>query len=224
MPAAPPAQAVLNQQLPAGKERACGGNDAVVEYTSLGRDRHGVASTFLGKHTKVGDKVAVYISKNPDFRLPPRPETPIIMVGPGTGIAPFRAFIQQRVCEARINGTALGPMLLFFGCRHPTRDYLYGDVLQQWHKERVINLRSAFSRNQGKKVYVQHLLREEADQVWKLLELGAHFYVCGDASHMAGNVEEALLEIIEGRVATSESSAKYLQAMRDAGRYQRDVW
>eukprot|EP00873_Tetraselmis_striata_P028990 jgi/Tetstr1/449254/TSEL_036459.t1 len=169
---------------------------AVVRYRALNKDRVGVASTYLGESTQVGDTVAVYTSKNPDFRLPPSPETPIIMVGPGTGLAPFRAFVQHRLLSAS-------------EARAPP-----GEAL-----------RTAFSRETSNKVYVQHRLREEGGAVWRLLEAGAHFYVCGDAQYMAGDVEAALLDIVaEHQKRGAEAAAAYLDNLRAADRYQRDVW
>ena len=149
----------------------------------------------------------VFVTTNPDFRLPASPQTPIIMVGPGTGLAPFRAFVLQRTLQAA-EGQAPGPAVLYFGCRRRDQDYLYGALLEQWGVEGVITLHTAFSReqvctlrcvctvcmnvlslfslSQGHKVYVQQRLRETAAEVWALLQEGAHFYVCGDAGSMAG--------------------------------------
>jgi len=198
---------------------------AVVRYRTLNKDRVGVASTYLGESTQVGDTVAVYTSKNPDFRLPPSPETPIIMVGPGTGLAPFRAFVQHRLLSASEARAPPGEAVLFFGCRRRDQDFLYRDLLEGWHETGAIQLRTAFSRETSNKVYVQHRLREEGGAVWRLLEAGAHFYVCGDAQYMAGDVEAALLDIVaEHQKRGAEAAAAYLDNLRAADRYQRDVW
>jgi sulfite reductase (NADPH) flavoprotein alpha-component len=183
----------------------------------------------------------VYIHHNPDFRLPADSSTPIIMVGPGTGLAPFRAFILQRLLERKQAGStdagapALRPpppgdadnMVLFFGSRRRDQDYLYGDQLEQWSREGLLTLHTAFSREPGQpKVYVQQRLREAGAQVWRLLsERGAHFYVCGDASSMAPAVERALLGVMEreGGLTAEEAEAR-LAAMAREGKYQRDVW
>lgn len=178
---------------------------------------------------QVGDLVPVYVHKNPDFRLPPAPTTPIIMVGPGTGLAPFRAFIQHRLLEAgaaAAEGEAAesvggkkapkqakashkaGEMTLFFGCRRRDQDYLYGPQLEGWARAGALSLHTAFSREGGAKVYVQDRLRGAADAVWDALHAhGSHFYVCGDAGSMAGAVEEALLAVIRKRLPAAEAAA-----------------
>jgi sulfite reductase (NADPH) flavoprotein alpha-component len=212
---------------------------AVVRYSSLGKPRQGVTSTQVAERLTPGQLLPVFISKNPDFRLPADPATPIIMVGPGTGLAPFRAFIQQRMLEqqqqqqgeeaaadASGSSSRLGAMHLFFGCRRRDQDFLYGQQLQAWHDAGAITLHTAFSRESGKKVYVQQRLREAGQTVWQLLQAGGHFYVCGDAGSMAGAVEAALLEIIEAGQPQegAQGAAAYLQQLADAGRYERDVW
>jgi len=219
---------------------------AVVRYSSLGDDRVGVCSTFVAERTQVGDRVPVFISKNPNFRLPADPSTPVIMVGPGTGLAPFRAFIVHRLLERGADPTTLGgegggnhssqaaqqrlggPMVLYFGCRRSEQDYLYGADLERWAAAGAVELHTAFSREKGRpKVYVQQRLEESADRVWELLEAGGHFYVCGDANNMAGAVEQTLLRIIATRLpgGLGEAGAKaYLQRLSDTHRYERDVW
>ncbi|KAF6255614.1 hypothetical protein COO60DRAFT_1534050, partial [Scenedesmus sp. NREL 46B-D3] len=156
------------------------------------------------------------------------------MVGPGTGLAPFRAFIQQRLLqqqdqEAAADGSCssnVGPMHLFFGCRRRDQDFLYGQQLQAWHDAGAITLHTAFSRETQSKVYVQQRLSEAGQTVWQLLQAGGHFYVCGDAGSMAGAVEATLLQIIEAGQPDKgpEGAAAYLQQLADAGRYERDVW
>eukprot|EP01026_Neomeris_dumetosa_P056801 TRINITY_DN5202_c0_g1_i11.p1 TRINITY_DN5202_c0_g1~~TRINITY_DN5202_c0_g1_i11.p1 ORF type:complete len:680 (-),score=89.85 TRINITY_DN5202_c0_g1_i11:366-2333(-) len=201
---------------------------AEVKYTSLGVDRIGVASTYISERVvKSATKIPVYISSNFDFRLPCDISVPIIMVGPGTGLAPFRAFIIQRIKESQISNTQYGTMVLYFGCRRRDQDYLYGDQLEQWAQEGIITLYTAFSReNSGKKVYVQHRLKESGSQVWDLLnDQKGHFYVCGDAARMAGDVEAVLLEIVqEFGNRGKEQALEYLDALAASGRYQKDVW
>jgi sulfite reductase (NADPH) flavoprotein alpha-component len=188
-----------------------------------------------------GTTLPIFISKNPDFRLPQNPATPIIMVGPGTGLAPFRSFILQRLLEQQEAAAAAaagpcGPMHLFFGCRRRDQDFLYGQQLQAWHDAGSLTLHTAFSREGASKVYVQQRLREAGAEVWALLQAGGHFYVCGDAGSMAGAVEVALLDIIAqhidvggeaagGQEAAAQSAAQaYLQQLSNSGRYERDVW
>lgn len=182
---------------------------------------------------QAGDHLPIFISKNPDFRLPEDPATPIVMVGPGTGLAPFRSFILQRLLQHQQEqqntqrpAAAAGPMHLFFGCRRRDQDFLYGQQLQQWHDSGVITLHTAFSRESSIKVYVQQRLKEASDAVWELLEVGGHFYVCGDAGSMAGAVEVALLDIIQHHQeqGTRDTARLYLEGLAAAGRYQRDVW
>ncbi|KAK9905499.1 hypothetical protein WJX75_000993 [Coccomyxa subellipsoidea] len=197
---------------------------ATVRYESLGRPRIGVTSTYLAERLKVGDVVPVYIHKNPDFRLPEDPARPIIMVGPGTGLAPFRAFMQERLL-GKADGTSLGQAVLYFGCRRSDQDYLYGDLLEGWAASGSLTLFTAFSRQQAHKVYVQDRLRESGQLLWRLLESGGHFYVCGDAAHMAGAVEEALLAIIEAQQGNGPEAARaYLADLTAQQRYQRDIW
>lgn len=197
---------------------------AVVTYESLGYQRSGVTSTQVGERLNPGDKLPVYVSRNPDFRLPPDPSTPIIMVGPGTGVAPFRSFMQDRLLLSGDSHT-LGEAVLFFGSRRRDQDFLYGSLLEQWSAENKLALFTAFSREGKDKVYVQHRLREAGTLVWKLLETGAHFYVCGDAAHMAGDVEMALLDIIaENKTCGADEAKAYLEHMSSQERYQRDVW
>jgi len=194
---------------------------ATVRYMSLGEERIGVCSTFCGERLEVGQYAGIYVSKNPDFRLPEDPKTPIVMVGPGTGLAPFRSFLKDRT----LSGEVCGEAVLYFGCRRRDQDYLYADLLEAWHREGAVQLFTAFSRETGKKVYVQNRLTESGDLVWSLLEKGAHFYVCGDASNMAGSVEKAMLEIIATKGGKGQEGAKeYLDTMSREGRYQRDVW
>ncbi|KAG2499912.1 hypothetical protein HYH03_002200 [Edaphochlamys debaryana] len=203
---------------------------AEVKYVSLGKDRIGVCSTLLSDRLEVGARVLCYVHKNPDFRLPASHATPIIMVGPGTGLAPFRSFILERLLATQQQqgegqqGQA-GRMVLYFGCRRSDQDYLYGPLLEEWAAADKIKLFTAFSRQQKEKVYVQNRLTESAELVWGLLQAGGHFYVCGDASSMAGSVERALLALLAERLPGGQQAAEaYLAQLSETGRYQRDVW
>jgi len=194
---------------------------AAVRYESFGKHRKGVASTFLADQVTPGDPVSVYVTPNKNFKLPDDDSTPIIMVGPGTGIAPFRAFLQERHATG-----ANGKNWLFFGDQHFTTDFLYQVEWQQYLKEGVLDrLDVAFSRDQKRKVYVQHRMEEAGAELWDWLHDGAFFYVCGDASRMAPDVHEALLCIAEkhGRLTRDEATA-FLDELRKEKRYQRDVY
>lgn len=196
---------------------------AVVKYNVLGRDRIGVASTYLGDRVAVGSKVPVYIYPNPDFRLPSEDSKPLIMVGPGTGIAPFRAFIQHRLLRGKQSSSE---MVLYFGCRRQDQDYLYGTTLEGWAADGYITLYTAFSRQQKRKVYVQDRLKESSELVWKLLQEGGHFYICGDGARMASDVESALKEVVarHGGMTRKEDVDAYVKDLEVSGRLQRDVW
>ena len=193
---------------------------AIVRYDLFGRGRVGVCSTYLADRVKVGDKIPIFVNNNPDFRLPSDPATPILMGGPGTGLAPFRAMLQERV---KLNAT--GENVLYFGCRHSSRDYLYKEELEQLASENKVTLHTAFSRDQKEKVYVQQRVRESAAQVWKVLEAGGHIYICGDAQYMAGDVHSALTDVVSdyGKIS-KEDATKYLEELENQKRYQRDVW
>jgi sulfite reductase (NADPH) flavoprotein alpha-component len=192
-----------------------------VRYESFSRGRKGVASTFLADRVGESECVKVYVQPSHGFKLPARSDTPIIMVGPGTGIAPFRAFLEDRQATG-----AKGKNWLFFGDQCRASDFLYEEQLTTWHKDSLLNrLDVAFSRDQGEKVYVQHRMREHAADVWSWLEAGAHFYVCGDAARMAKDVDAALHAIVEqagGR--TADEAKAYVQQLRSEKRYQRDVY
>jgi len=194
---------------------------ATVRYHAHGRDRKGVASTYLADDLKVGDKVHVYLHVNKNFKLPANPNTPIIMVGPGTGVAPFRAFLEERAATS-----AEGANWLFFGDQHYTEDFLYQLEFQNYLKDGVLDrLDVAFSRDQADKVYVQHKMLEQGEEIYQWLESGAHFYVCGDAERMAGDVHEALISIISEYGNRPPSSAEaYLAKLKKDRRYQRDVY
>lgn len=193
---------------------------AVLRYTVMGRPCTGVCTTYLQDRMTAGDSCPVFISQNPDFRLPASGSTPVIMIGPGTGIAPFRAFIQERVLMK-----ASGANVFYFGCRHKDKDFLYKDELEQWVSEGLLELRAAFSRDQPNKLYVQNLISEDGKQIWQLIESGAHIYVCGDAKSMAGDVHSVLLQVFMQHGELSEAEAEnYMQTLEENARYQRDVW
>lgn len=194
---------------------------AHVDYEAFGKRHQGGASGFLCERLEEGAEVEVYIEKNDNFRLPENPDAPVIMVGPGTGIAPFRAFMQERDAQG-----ADGKNWLFFGNPNFTQDFLYQVEWQGYVKSGLVDkITLAFSRDQKEKIYVQHRLIENGKDVFEWLEAGAHFYVCGDATHMAKDVEAALLSIIQQHGGKSEDDAKeYLVAMRKAKRYQKDVY
>ena len=193
---------------------------AAVRYASHGRERVGIGSTYLADRAGAGP-VGVYVQRNRRFRLPADPATPIIMVGPGTGIAPFRAFLEER----RQAG-APGPAWLFFGDRHKATDFLYRDELEGFLADGVLNrLDLAFSRDGKDKVYVQHRMAENAAALWNWISGGAHFYVCGDASRMAKDVDRALRAIVAREGGMSEAAAAVeVDQMVATGRYVRDVY
>ena len=194
---------------------------ALVEYDAHGFTHQGGASGYLSKRLEEGAAVKVYVEGNDNFRLPADPNTPVIMVGPGTGIAPFRAFMQERDAQG-----AEGNNWLFFGNPNFTQDFLYQTEWQGYVKSGLLSRVSlAFSRDQEQKVYVQHRLVEQGAEVFKWLEQGAHFYVCGDANHMAKDVEQALLDIYQTHgKQTADEAKKSLLALRKAKRYQKDVY
>ncbi len=194
---------------------------AAVRYHSHNRDRGGVASTWLADRVTDDTTIPVYIDANKNFKLPADDDAPIIMIGPGTGVAPFRSFMQER--EER---GARGPNWLFFGDQHFLTDFLYQTEWLGWRKSGLLtNLDVAFSRDQQEKVYVQHRLREKAVEIWNWLQDGAHIYVCGDADNMAPDVNEALLDIIcEQGQKSREDATEFLRQLTRDKRYQRDVY
>jgi len=193
----------------------------VTRTTPRGRARAGVASTFLADRHAPGDQIRVYVSENESFRLPADPDQPLIMIGPGTGIAPFRAFMQEREEMG-----AQGKSWLFFGDRRFREDFLYQTEWQRWLKDGVLTrMDVAFSRDQAEKVYVQDRLREKAADVYSWLSDGAAIYVCGDADSMAPAVHEALAGILQEQGGYSAENAEaHLKQMQRDRRYQRDVY
>jgi len=193
----------------------------VVRYESHGRERQGLASCHMGDRAPAGATLPIFLHSNQNFRLPEDASAPIIMVGPGTGIAPFRAFLEERQAKGHP-----GDNWLFFGEQRRALDFLYEDQFTAMKEEGTLTrLDTAFSRDQERKVYVQDRMREHAADLYRWLEDGAFFYVCGDASRMAKDVEIALLDAIAaGANATPEKAAEYLAEMKKQKRYQRDVY
>ena len=193
----------------------------VLHYEHDGKAYSGAASGYLGERLPEDGAARVFVEPNPNFRLPDDPQAAIIMIGNGTGIAPFRAFMQARVARE-----APGKNWLVFGNPHFTEDFLYQTEWQGWQKDGFLHRYSlAWSRDQAEKVYVQDKLREEAASVWQWLKDGAYVYVCGDAARMAKDVERALLDIIAGEGGMdADAAADYLDELRQARRYQRDVY
>lgn len=193
----------------------------VVRYEIEGRARAGGASSFLADRVEEDGEVRVFIEHNDNFRLPANPETPVIMIGPGTGIAPFRAFMQQRAADG-----VQGKNWLFFGNPHFTEDFLYQVEWQSYVKEGLLTrIDLAWSRDQQQKIYVQDKLREQGAELWRWINDGAHIYVCGDANRMAKDVEHTLLEVIaEYGAMDAEAADEFLSELRVERRYQRDVY
>ncbi|MFC6646568.1 sulfite reductase flavoprotein subunit alpha [Granulicella cerasi] len=193
----------------------------VIRYHAHGADRQGVCSGHLGERAPEGATMPIFLHENNAFRLPEDTNAPVIMIGPGTGIAPFRAFLEHRQTLGQ-----KGKNWLIFGEQRRVSDFLYED---QWNgmlaDGTLTKLDTAFSRDQGKKVYVQDRMSENAAELYKWLQEGAYFYVCGDASRMAKDVETALLDAIaNGSGQTPEHAQEYLNDMKKAKRYQRDVY
>ena len=193
----------------------------VVRFEHHGNTYTGAASGYLGERLEEGSEVRVFVEPNPNFRLPADGNTPVIMIGAGTGIAPFRAFMQQRAA----NGDS-GKNWLIFGNQRLADDFLYQLEWIDYRKDGILTRADlAWSRQGERKVYVQHKIAEHAAEVWNWLQQGAHLYVCGDATRMARDVETALLDIIETQGKLSRDDAEdYLNEMREDKRYQRDVY
>ncbi|KAA0965934.1 assimilatory sulfite reductase (NADPH) flavoprotein subunit [Sporosarcina sp. ANT_H38] len=192
-----------------------------VRYEAHGRDRVGVCSDECAVRAQPGDHLAVYVQRNSNFKLPENPNTPLIMIGPGTGIAPFRSFLEER---EEIG--AEGKTWLFFGDQHFVTDFLYQVEWQQWLKEGVLTrMDVAFSRDTKDKVYVQHRMLENSKAIFEWLEKGAVLYVCGDEKHMAADVHSTLETILEKEgIMSSMEASDYLADMQQQKRYQRDVY
>lgn len=194
---------------------------ASVRYHSGGRNRSGVCSTYLAERVRRGEKPAIFISPNKAFRVPQNADAPLIMVGPGTGIAPFRAFLQER----QVTGAA-GKNWLFFGDQHQEHDFVYREELTEWQQSGLLTrLDLAFSRDQDKKIYVQSHMLEQGAELYAWLQEGAYFYVCGDASRMAKDVDNALYEVVRQYGGlSSERAADYIDQLKKEKRYLRDVY
>jgi sulfite reductase (NADPH) flavoprotein alpha-component len=196
---------------------------ATVRYTSHGRARGGVASTYLAERVTPNETlIPCFVNHGKGFRLPePQEETPIIMCGPGTGIAPFRAFLEERKAT-----NAQGKSWLFFGEVSSKSCFFYQEEFEAYLADGTLTkLSTAWSRDQAEKIYVQHKMLESGAELWAWLEQGAIFYVCGDASRMASDVDKALHTIIEKEGGkTPEEAVAYMQALKDAKRYRRDVY
>jgi cytochrome P450/NADPH-cytochrome P450 reductase len=184
----------------------------------------GICSNYLAGR-RAGETIyATLRETKAGFRLPADPAAPIIMIGPGTGLAPFRGFLQERTA-LKAKGASLGPAMLFFGCRHPEQDYLYADELKGFAADGVTELHTAFSRGKGPKTYVQNLIATEKDRVWALIEQGAIVYVCGDGGKMEPDVKATLVAIYrEKSGADAAAAARWIDEMGTKNRYVLDVW
>jgi sulfite reductase (NADPH) flavoprotein alpha-component len=193
---------------------------SVVRYTYAGKQHGGVCSTFLADRA-IAAKVPVFLQRSPHFRPPSNPDTSMIMIGPGTGVAPFRAFLQERRAVA-----AKGKNWLFFGEQHEASDFYYRDELQKMQQDGLLHsLSTAFSRDQKQKIYVQDRMQEHGRELWAWLQSGAHFYVCGDANRMAKDVDQALSGIVQKHGGLKpEAAAAYIRALTNDKRYVRDVY
>ncbi|NQY86291.1 MAG: assimilatory sulfite reductase (NADPH) flavoprotein subunit [Colwellia sp.] len=193
----------------------------LVSFDANGEPRSGGASGFLANRLEDGQQVHVFVEHNDNFRLPSDNNTPVIMIGPGTGVAPFRAFMQQREADE-----ASGDNWMFFGDQTFTQDFLYQVEWQNYLKSGLLTrMDVAFSRDQAQKIYVQDRLKENASEVYAWLERGAHLYICGDANRMAKDVHQTLLDIIaEQGNLSSEQAEQYLKDLRSNKRYQKDVY
>ena len=192
-----------------------------VRYDIEGRTRLGVASTFLSGAVAPGTLLKVYIQRAHNFALPPDPATPIVMVGPGTGVAPFRAFLHDRMVTQ-----APGDAWLFFGHQRRDCDFFYEDEFTGLLEQQTLTrLSLAWSRDAAPKTYVQDRMREEGPELWNWLQRGAHFYVCGDATRMASDVEKALVAIAAAHGGLGEAAARsFVADLKKSGRYQADVY
>ena len=195
--------------------------------TRTGRKQKGVATSWLKTMLPVNEyipKVPIFV-RHTTFRLPAKTHLPVLMVGPGSGLAPFRGFIQER-CFQKESGVDIGDTILFFGCRHEREDFLYEDELRDYVSRGVISeLHLAFSRDQEEKQYVTHKLKEHMKEIWDLIKAGGHLYVCGDAKSMAKDVNEIFVSAIKtygGK--TSEQATNFLKSLSNKGRYSVDVW
>jgi sulfite reductase (NADPH) flavoprotein alpha-component len=192
-----------------------------VRYTVRGRAREGVCSTWLANRWPDGATAEMYLqNQQKHFAMPASADTPMIMVGPGTGLAPFRAFVEERL----VTGAA-GRNWLFFGEQRRASDFFYEEQFAKYVRDEKLRLDVAFSRDQSEKVYVQHRMREQAREVWAWLEEGAELFVCGDKERMAADVDHELLAIVESQGSkTPEQAKEYVENLRTSKRYKRDVY
>jgi len=211
---------------PSGDPALCSVTVGVVEApASSGRGVYkGVCSNYLARR-RAGDTIhATLRETKAGFRLPADSSVPIIMIGPGTGLAPFRGFLQERAA-LKAKGVTLGPAMLFFGCRHPEQDYLYAEELKAFAADSITELHTAFSRGDGPKTYVQNLIAAEKDRVWALIDAGAIVYVCGDGSKMEPDVKAGLVTIYrEKSGADAEAGQRWIDGLGAKNRYVLDVW
>ena len=184
----------------------------------------GICSNYLAGR-RAGETIHATVRETKaGFRLPDDPAVPIIMIGPGTGLAPFRGFLQERAAR-KARGAGLGPAMLFFGCRHPDQDYLYADELKAFAADGITELYTAFSRAEGPKTYVQNLVAAQQDRVWSLIESGAIIYVCGDGGKMEPDVKAALVAIYrERKAADADAALRWIDDLGTKNRYVLDVW
>jgi len=206
---------------------------AVVRYELLGRPRTGLATTYLADRVQVNDRIPIFVQPNLWFHLPAVDEgKSCTMIGAGCGISAFRGFLQELEQRARAAGAASPleqsgglPHFLFFGCRHEARDYLYQQELERWQASGMLKVFNAFSRDQEYKIYVQHRMLEQGPTLWDRMKNGHYFYVCGDATSMAGDVEKAMRQIIQEHGGKSaEEADAYLIELGNEGRFNKDVW
>nr|CAD7408535.1 unnamed protein product [Timema cristinae] len=201
----------------------------LVEYeTPTGRTNKGVATTWLAAKKPKDDTeppvVPIFIRRS-QFRLPTRTQTPIIMIGPGTGLAPFRGFVQERN-QSKEEGKPVGDTILYFGCRKKAEDFIYEEELTEYVNKGVLKMNVAFSRDQKEKVYVTHLLENTLDDIWRVIgEHNGHLYVCGDARNMARDVHNIVLKVVQEKGNMTEADAlAYVKKMEAQKRYSADVW
>jgi cytochrome P450/NADPH-cytochrome P450 reductase len=211
---------------PSGDPARCSITVAVVAgAASSGRGVYkGICSNYLASR-RAGETIHATVRETrAGFRLPDEASVPIIMIGPGTGLAPFRGFLQERAAR-KASGAALGPAMLFFGCRHPDQDYLYADELKAFAADGITELHTAFSRAEGPKTYVQNLIRAQQDRVWSLIEQGAIIYVCGDGGKMEPDVKATLVAIYrERKAADPDAALRWIDDLGTQNRYVLDVW
>lgn len=202
---------------------------SVIKYeASKGRTNHGVATKYLSEKLAssedVNFTVPIFVRRS-QFHLPFKVSNPILMIGPGTGLAPFIGFIQDREFH-KGNGKDVGNLILYFGCRKEAEDYIYRDELKKWKNDGLLTeLNVAFSRDSDKKVYVQHLLAENKQSVWDVISNNGHLYVCGDAKYMARDVQNTIIKIVEELgEKTNAQAQEFVKRMMSKGRYSLDVW